>query len=92
MEQIKTIFNYVFQFEKDDNYDELDEQIIDFNDKLYNPSICVDLTEYIAGNCPICLEDGVLYQLNCKHGFHMNCIDKWINKKNNCPLCRKKTH
>ena len=30
-----------------------------------------------------------ILKLNCGHQFHVNCIDKWINEKFNCPLCRK---
>ena len=28
--------------------------------------------------------------LNCGHQFHTNCIAKWMEKKNDCPLCRQK--
>jgi len=33
-------------------------------------------------------EDGVS-TLNCGHQFHTNCITKWYNMKNNCPICRE---
>ena len=29
-----------------------------------------------------------IIKLECGHQFHVNCIDKWINEKYNCPLCR----
>lgn len=42
--------------------------------------------------CIICLEkfklDEQICKLNCKHFFHIDCIELWINKKNDCPLCR----
>ena len=42
--------------------------------------------------CAICLtefKDGeVGRKLGCDHSFHRNCIDVWLRKTNNCPLCR----
>ena len=28
--------------------------------------------------------------LDCGHQFHTNCIARWMEKKNDCPLCRQK--
>ncbi|KAI3893767.1 hypothetical protein MKX03_033284, partial [Papaver bracteatum] len=46
--------------------------------------------------CPICLEvirdendeKGSANLPNCSHRFHFHCILKWIEKKQNCPICR----
>ncbi|KAF9265344.1 hypothetical protein L218DRAFT_1075924 [Marasmius fiardii PR-910] len=43
--------------------------------------------------CLICLDDyeaeDDVRVLTCKHAFHMNCVDKWLQEgKNNCPACR----
>ncbi|XP_060201628.1 RING-H2 finger protein ATL40-like [Lycium barbarum] len=43
--------------------------------------------------CSICLsiiEDGELVRIlpNCKHNFHVECIDKWFNCHSTCPVCR----
>ncbi|ESK95627.1 ring finger protein [Moniliophthora roreri MCA 2997] len=43
--------------------------------------------------CLICLDDYVpeddVRVLTCKHAFHMECVDKWLQEgKNNCPACR----
>ena len=27
--------------------------------------------------------------LHCDHVFHKKCISKWLEYKNNCPMCRK---
>ena len=48
--------------------------------------------------CPICLDNFRINNyftiLSCKHGFHIECIKKWIDgnfKKNNfCPICHNK--
>lgn len=43
--------------------------------------------------CVICLCDvseGDVYRLlpQCKHGFHVSCIDAWLQTHSSCPLCR----
>ncbi|EXC37516.1 E3 ubiquitin-protein ligase ATL42 [Morus notabilis] len=45
--------------------------------------------------CVVCLskfEDiEVLRMLpKCRHAFHINCIDHWLEKHSSCPLCRHK--
>ncbi|KAE9603780.1 putative chromatin regulator PHD family [Lupinus albus] len=45
--------------------------------------------------CTVCLskfeETEILRLLpKCKHAFHMNCIDKWLESHSTCPLCRYK--
>uniref|UniRef100_A0A915EUV7 RING-type domain-containing protein n=1 Tax=Ditylenchus dipsaci TaxID=166011 RepID=A0A915EUV7_9BILA len=42
--------------------------------------ICSDELEYEDVAC-----------LSCGHTFHFTCIDKWIKKKSDCPICRKRT-
>lgn len=51
-------------------------------------SNCVD-------RCLICLDDYFpeddLRVMSCKHTFHKNCVDKWLETgRNNCPACRSK--
>lgn len=43
--------------------------------------------------CAVCLgdmedEDMVRLLPNCKHAFHLPCIDQWLMAHVNCPLCR----
>lgn len=43
--------------------------------------------------CVICLCDvsvGDVYRLlpKCHHGFHVSCIDAWLQTHSTCPLCR----
>lgn len=45
--------------------------------------------------CSICLsrfEDVEILRLlpKCKHGFHIDCLDRWLEKHSSCPLCRNK--
>ncbi|KAL6627388.1 hypothetical protein ACP70R_031114 [Stipagrostis hirtigluma subsp. patula] len=44
------------------------------------------------GTCVICLEEykdkDSLGVLKCSHDFHADCIKKWLQKKNSCPVCK----
>ncbi|KAK0572598.1 hypothetical protein LWI29_033972 [Acer saccharum] len=45
--------------------------------------------------CAVCLskfEDIEILRLlpKCRHAFHINCIDQWLEKHSSCPLCRHK--
>ncbi|KAK7351487.1 hypothetical protein VNO77_10990 [Canavalia gladiata] len=45
--------------------------------------------------CTVCLskfEDTEILRLlpKCRHGFHMNCIDTWLESHSTCPLCRRR--
>lgn len=43
-------------------------------------------------SCNICLsefdEGEKIRTLPCFHSFHCNCIDNWLNRKAECPVCR----
>lgn len=40
--------------------------------------------------CPICLHKNEKpFSLDCNHSFHEECIQKWLNINNSCPICRK---
>ncbi|KAL2484865.1 RING-H2 finger protein ATL32 [Abeliophyllum distichum] len=43
--------------------------------------------------CAICLsmfqqEEKVKVLPICHHGFHSECVDKWLRTRSSCPLCR----
>jgi hypothetical protein len=41
-------------------------------------------------DCGICLENSnELIETNCKHIFHLECLNKWFSHSENCPTCRK---
>lgn len=44
-----------------------------------------------TGDCSICMEelDNRTVETICKHNFHKDCIEKWGEKNNSCPLCRE---
>eukprot|EP00759_Apiculatamorpha_spiralis_P046482 PhF_6_TR42839/c0_g1_i1/m.64875 len=43
--------------------------------------------------CTICLdeyEEGcTLGILPCNHGFHKDCVDRWVSENNVCPMCKQ---
>lgn len=50
-------------------------------------------TNIPATDCPICLGDfeqgeKVRVLPMCHHGFHMKCIDTWLESHSSCPTCR----
>ncbi|KAJ6696569.1 hypothetical protein OIU85_002965 [Salix viminalis] len=51
------------------------------------------LNNQVTG-CTICLgefSDGEKVRVlpKCSHGFHVQCIDKWLSLHSSCPLCRQ---
>ena len=51
----------------------------------------------IDQNCPVCLEplqtgesvSWSKYLPNCKHTFHTECINTWLERHSDCPCCRR---
>lgn len=48
----------------------------------------------VEKECSICFvnyeEKELIRELpDCKHHFHKRCLDKWLKKKAQCPMCRK---
>lgn len=58
-------------------------------DNLYETGLEKPLLEL----CPICMDnDQFTYKSwiklkRCSHCFHRHCIDLWLEKKDNCPVC-----
>lgn len=57
-----------------------------------------NVDEEMLGNegkaeCSICMDPVELGTevtvLPCKHWFHYNCIEMWLNQHNTCPHCRR---
>lgn len=46
-----------------------------------------------ATECSVCLgtivgDETIRVLPNCKHIFHVDCVDKWFNSNTTCPICR----
>ena len=71
-------------------YDEENEEVLQ---QIYDIEYMVNNYKSIENksDCNICLEDDnaeYLIQTSCSHVFHKKCLDEWLNKKENCPICR----
>ncbi|XP_016395953.1 RING finger protein 150-like isoform X2 [Sinocyclocheilus rhinocerous] len=49
-------------------------------------------TEWGFDNCAVCIEDykpnDVVRILPCRHVFHKNCVDPWLQDHRTCPMCK----
>ncbi|KAF9890711.1 hypothetical protein FE257_005577 [Aspergillus nanangensis] len=60
------------------------------------PKVCIDkemLGSEGRAECSICMDPVELgtevTELPCKHWFHPQCIEMWLNQHNTCPHCRR---
>ena len=64
----------------------LARQFIEANEKVY------EQRSQQASECAICqgtLEpDDTVRLLPCRHAFHTDCIDTWLERSTRCPTCR----
>jgi len=51
-----------------------------------------DEKEFKGENCTICLSEfdcgNKIKTLPCTHRYHCECIDKWLETQNKCPICK----
>lgn len=74
----------------------LDDSILSSHPKLLLYSETIQKGAVIDSSCAICLveykETDMLRLLpDCKHLFHLNCIDPWMRLHPTCPICRRNT-
>jgi len=59
-----------------------------FNKKSLKKKIITTIDK----ECSICLEkfkkNEECYILKCSHCYHKNCIETWLIRSKNCPMCR----
>lgn len=60
------------------------------NTRKVIPKIITETTEL----CSICLEnmEDKLVKTICNHLYHENCLEDWMKRNLNCPLCRESLH
>ncbi|XP_024967930.1 NEP1-interacting protein 2-like [Cynara cardunculus var. scolymus] len=72
----------------------LSEDIIDSLPKRIFGNSTQNDNECNETSCTICLQDFKNGEegrelLNCRHVFHLKCIDEWLIRQGSCPICRK---
>lgn len=84
-------FTYVETETTDESEEDSSERIRKINLEKLNKFI-VNKSNKPCDDCPICLDEFKCRQhcrrFWCSHVFHKNCIDKWLTKNTQCPVCR----
>lgn len=44
----------------------------------------------LPDECSVCQTSGRGYITPCGHGFHVDCLAKWLEKAVTCPMCRER--
>ena len=84
-----------------DNYDDDDESDLEYGfpnesdiKKINENSKLEVFRETRMKQCSVCYTNikfgDIVRKLNCDHIFHQECVDKWLEEKLSCPLCRYK--
>ena len=54
------------------------------------------MCDTLLEDCSICLEhiinDDIKQKTECHHTFHADCLTRWTQANNSCPLCRTPIH
>ncbi|GAB4833534.1 hypothetical protein Ancab_031777 [Ancistrocladus abbreviatus] len=71
----------------------LDDEALKTIPILFYTSSIRDLFRMDLSECVVCLGqievgDLIRWLPNCKHVFHVPCIDDWLHAHANCPICR----
>ncbi len=76
----------------------MNEEFADHDQEAHNEQIIQTLTTKKVtveskNLCAICLKTyrvgETLFQLECSHHFHTDCIEPWLKRQTQCPTCRR---
>jgi hypothetical protein len=88
-------YHYVLNYRLNTMYSEGQEYIKLYNKKKIKEKI-KEKTFLNNDDCPICLDklnlnnnNKVYYICNNNHYFHLKCLEKWLDNKHICPICRE---
>lgn len=84
-------FTYIETEATDESEEDSSERVRNINFEKLNKFI-VNKSNKPCDDCPICLDEFKCRQhcrrFGCSHVFHKTCIDKWLTKNTQCPVCR----
>lgn len=87
-----TIYNYTKHSKSREEFFEEINYLKNLDTNPYRLKISDTVLENENEICCICydhINDNVHILLECKHRYHLNCINEWIKRENTCPLCKK---
>ena len=76
----------------------IQNDVLNFNELINIKNTKVEVSIKSASGteimCPICYEESVDFtvQTNCNHYFCSSCINLWLTKNKECPMCRMSLH
>jgi hypothetical protein len=70
-----------------------EDVVCTLDDEDKNKLLRVKLDNNLDNKCNVCMDDmnkdEEIIILPCKHTYHSNCIDEWLNNYNyKCPICK----
>lgn len=81
--------DYDYDYDININFDENNNfQYNENNNLSYSENMLVEEENQIQ----LLLDTNEIYELNCKHSFHLECINNWLQVKNKCPLCNQQAY
>ena len=69
----------------------IDNKIVDYKIKINLPILNnkqIILSQTDDKICPVCLDNQIELQTNCKHNFCVKCCDQFYTVNKICPYCR----
>lgn len=80
---LESTTDYEYEYNININFDNNENNNLSYNENIFNE-------EQRQKQIQILLDTEKIYELKCKHSFHLECINKWLQIKNKCPLCNQR--
>ncbi len=54
-------------------------------------NILIETIRQPPEECSICMDimHGIVAETDCQHRFHRECLGRWLESHNTCPICRR---
>lgn len=90
IQHIQDIYNFEYIYENKENKEDNNKNNIEMDRIGIILTEEKDTEKYKGQECSICNEnyENEIFLTKCAHPFHKECIERWLNEKHNCPICR----